>query len=137
MSREQYIDKVRNHLNNKDHYLKLDNDPPQRFSLEIEQVLIQMTNRYSIPEELIHILVPDETGVSRFYILPKMHKPGNPGRPIVSSCGSPTEGISRFIDFHLSPLVRKIPSYIKDTTDFLKKLEGLGSLPSGTIFSNP
>ena len=135
MSREEYIDKVRNLLDNRNHYLKLDDDPTQRFSLEIEQVLIEMANRCSIPEELIHILVPDETRVSRFYILPKVHKPGNPGRPIVSSCGSPTEGISRFINFHLSPLVRKIPSYIKDTTDFLKKLGGLGNLPSGTILA--
>ena len=53
----------------------------------------------------------------------------------MSSCGSPTEGISKFIDYHLSPLVRKITSYIKDTTDFLKKLEGLGNLPSGTILA--
>ena len=31
--------------------------------------------------------------------------------------------------------MRTIPSYIRDTTDFLKKLEGLGSLPSGTILA--
>ena len=53
----------------------------------------------------------------------------------MSSCASPTERISTFVDFHLSPLARKIPSYNKDTADILKKLEGLGSLPSGTILT--
>ena len=94
-----------------------------------------MANRYSIPKDIIRILVPYESKVSRFYILPKIHKPGCPDRPIVSLCGSPTEGISKFIDFHLSPLVSRFPSHIKDTTDFLKKLEGLENLPSGTILA--
>ena len=89
VSREDYISKVRSHLDNKGHYLKLDEDPTQRFSLEIEQVLTGMTNHFSIPEELIRVLLPKESKVSRIYILPKIHKPGNPARPIVSSCGSP------------------------------------------------
>ena len=42
MSRENYINKVRSHLDDKDHYLKLDNDPTQRFSREIKEVLIKM-----------------------------------------------------------------------------------------------
>ena len=37
----------------------------------------------------------------RFYILPKIHKQGNPGRPIVSSNSHPTERISEFVDYHL------------------------------------
>jgi len=46
----------------------------------------------------------------------------NPGRPIVSSCGAPTECISEFVDYHLQPLVMQIPSYLKDTKDFLWKI---------------
>ena len=37
----------------------------------------------------------------RFYILPKIHKQGNPGRPLISSNGHPTERISEFVDYHL------------------------------------
>ena len=33
-----------------------------------------------------------------------------------------TEGISKFVDHHLGPLVKKTPSYVKDTNDFLSKL---------------
>ncbi|GFR94547.1 hypothetical protein ElyMa_006252000 [Elysia marginata] len=35
-----------------------------------------------------------------------MHKEGNPGRPIISDNGSPTEIISKFVDFHIQDLVK-------------------------------
>jgi hypothetical protein len=46
----------------------------------------------------------------RFYLMPKIHKENNPGRPIVSANGHPTEKISEFIDFHLRPFVENLPS---------------------------
>ena len=70
-------------------------------------------------------LIPQDPRTARFYLLPKIHKAGNPGRPIVSGNGSPTERISEFVDSYLNPLVSHIPSYIQDTTDFLRKLEGI------------
>ena len=53
-----------------------------------------------------------------------------PGRPIVLSCRGPMENIYLFVDYHLRPLVKKIPSYIKDTNDFLMKLNDIQNLPS-------
>ena len=67
--------------------------------------------------------------ISRLYLLPKLHKPVIPGRSIISSCGSPTKNISRFVDYFLLPLTRARPSYIWDTTDFLQKLQELPVLP--------
>jgi hypothetical protein len=32
------------------------------------------------------------------YFFPKIHKPDNPGRPIVSVCGCPTELVSSSLD---------------------------------------
>ena len=49
------------------------------------------------------------------YFLPKIHKLNNPGRPIVSACGCTTELISSYLDHVMAPLVRNLPSYIKDT----------------------
>ena len=69
----------------------------------------------------------------RFYILPRIHKVNNPGRPIVSSNNHPTERISQFVDFHLKPLVCTIPSYVKDTTDFLNKLAIFNRLPDNAL----
>ena len=63
-----------------------------------------------------------------FYLLLKIHKKNNPGRPIVSACDSPTEKISMYVDSYLQPLAVKIDSYFKDTTDFLHKLTEMGQL---------
>ena len=49
----------------------------------------------------------------RFYLLPKIHKVNNPGRSIVSANEHPT--------LHFRPHVEAIPSYLKDTTDYLLK----------------
>jgi hypothetical protein len=50
---------------------------------------------------------------------------------IVSANGHPTEKISEFIDFHLRPFVENLPSHIKDTTDYLMKMEHL-TIPENT-----
>ena len=73
----------------------------------------------------------------RFYILPKIHKQGNPGRPIISSNSHPTEPISEFTVNHLKPLVQTIPSHIKDTTYFLLQLEKLRPLPDNALLVTP
>ena len=58
------------------------------------------------------------------YLLPKIQKPTKPvpGRPIISGCGSPTENLSKYLDHYLKPIVQIIPSYIQDTTHFLREL---------------
>ena len=72
---------------------------------------------------------------SLFYMLPKIHKKSKylPGRPIVSSNGCPTERISQFVDFFLQPTVKLLPSYVQDTTYFLKKLARIGQLPPESL----
>ena len=44
-------------------------------------------------------------------------------RPIVSSCNSITESISQFVDRWLQPHVTKLPSYLKDSTEFIHLIE--------------
>ena len=78
-------------------------------------------------------LIPRHPRTAKFYLLPKIHKPGNPGRPIVASNGAPTEKISSFVDHFLQPLVTKLPSHIRDTTDFLNKLQRMPMLPPGSL----
>ena len=49
---------------------------------------------------------------------PKIHKEGNPGRPVVNSVNCHTANISKYFGYHLQSIVTKIPSYMKDTQDF-------------------
>lgn len=46
------------------------------------------------------------------------------------------ENLSAFTEFYLQPLAQKLPSFIKDTTDLLNKIEHLnasGPFPTGTL----
>ena len=78
----------------------------------------------------------------RLYFLPKIHKdldkwpvPNKmpPGRPIVSDCESESYRVSEYIDSFLSPLATNHPSYIKDTHDFLQKIEQI-KIPQNSFF---
>ena len=59
-----------------------------------------------------------------FYMNYKAHKPekGFPGRMITSGCGSPTERLSSWFEYHLKPLMKKLPYRLDDTSHFLRKL---------------
>ena len=59
----------------------------------------------------------------KFCISPNIHKENNPGRPVMNSINCHTSEISCFIDHHLQPVVREIPLYIKDTNDFINKID--------------
>ena len=86
-----------------------------------------------IHEKTHDYVIVKEPRPSCLYINPKIHKQGNPGRPIVSANDHPTERISEFVDHHLNPEAPKLPSYIKDTTHFLTKLNSLKDIPTGAI----
>ena len=69
-------------------------------------------------------------GWQDFTCYPKIKKPGNPGCPIVSLCGAPTEKISQFVDYHLRLHVETLPSSINN---FLTKLQSLNNTPENTL----
>ena len=39
-----------------------------------------------------------------------------------------TEPISQYIDFHIKGLVSQLPSFLKDTTDFLNKIDSVKNI---------
>ena len=66
-----------------------------------------------------------------FHTLPKIHKScvePVPGRPIVAGIQSLTEAISQYIDLQIKHLVSNLPSFLKDTTDFLNKIGAIDNI---------
>ena len=70
-------------------------------------------------------LLEEKIQTPEFHLLPKIHKSNNPGRPVISSVNCHTSRISEFVDYYLQPQVKKLKSYVKDTTDFIKKIEAI------------
>ena len=68
-----------------------------------------------------------------FYLLPKIHKPHNPGRPIVNSIGSIAEKILAFVDAQLRKFTPRVPSYIKDTTHVINIMKNIQLDPNDFI----
>ena len=62
------------------------------------------------------LLIKHHPKLPTFYLLPKIHKFNNPGRPIVSACSCPTEHISEHLDAVVQPLVQSLPTYMRDST---------------------
>ena len=61
----------------------------------------------------------------KFYGLPKIHKKGAPLMPIVSGIGSITHKAAKYLAKVLNPLINKNGYPIKNSEDFVKKIEDL------------
>ena len=133
MDKSWYIDECNRQLNDAKFYRQLDGDVTDTIQQRVTVYIERMFNDGYIDENTKKYRVQTNVKPGRFYILPKIHKTGNPGRPIVSSNSHPTERISQFVDYHINPLVSTLDSHVKDTTDFLNKLSNLGNLPNSAI----
>lgn len=72
-----------------------------------------------LSKKLTHRLKFVNTKTPKLYISPEIHKENNPGKPVINSINYHISEISPFVDHDLQPLGGEIPSYIKDTTDFI------------------
>ena len=81
-----------------------------------------------ITDHEFNSMLPSEAKVGKLYGLAKDHKEYDKipdFRPIASLCGSMTEQLGRFIDFHIRPVIEEIQSHLDDTPHFLRELESL------------
>ena len=111
--RNLYIQEAERQLSDSTFYERLDRDFTMDYNKTVCEV-VKEANFQHAPSILSWKIL------SRFYLLPKIHKPGNPGRPIVSACNCPTELIATYLDRITTPLVQSLPSYVKDTNHMLR-----------------
>ena len=70
-------------------YVKLHGDIPD-YSCIVQNIIDSEINDNNVPAEAISLKVR-KPKCSKLYMLPKLHKSGCPGRPIVSNINCPTE----------------------------------------------
>lgn len=87
-----------------------------------------------ISEKTARFLTCQNPKIPYFYGLPKIHKEECPPlpRPIVYGRGSILEPLAKFIDSFLQTFISEIPTYIKDTTHFIKVVEHV-PIPKGAV----
>ncbi len=118
-----YLNEAYKQLNNEKYYKELPIDKTGEIATLVTTFLTHLRSKGHIDNDLYTYLSPSsKVRTPIFYMLPKIHKEGIPGRPIISGCGSPTEKLSIYLDYYLRPIVEKSDSFIKDTTHFLQTL---------------
>ena len=130
---KDYIKEAERQLNNTEKYRKRQEDPTATNIKLVNDTIERFKKQKLINEKVAEGLKRNDPKTPKFYLRPKIHKEGNPGRPVVSSANCHTANISKYVDYHFQPIVKKIPSYIKDTQDFLKKLEKVKDIPQESL----
>ena len=133
MNKDDYIEEGLRQLSDHNHYEYLEEDPTQNYNNQIYQVLQQAVNLEIIDDKMKKTLYNKTPRIPNLYMLPKIHKTGNPGRPIVNGIGSITEKISAYVDQEIRHLVPRIPIYLKDTTHLFNILLGKQLAPGDIL----
>ena len=131
---KDYISEANRQLDDTNFYRKLNSDPTANHLSLVNIAIDSLHKQNHINEKLANGLKMNEARTPLFYLLPKIHKPDNPGRPVVSSVECHTSKISEFVDYQLKPIVEQTKSYVKDTNDFINKIEDCsGKVDGSTI----
>ena len=127
MNSNDYSEACLNSLLNTDFYEELPNDANPEYKAKINDKIDDLLSKELINDfEASNLKQGSRT--PHFYGLPKMHKEYitfPPLRPICSGFNSCTAKISEFIDAYLKPLAQNTSSYIKDTSDFVERIESM------------
>ena len=117
LNKEDYIKEGERQLQQQQHYSKFDDfeKTKKKFIKEVETSLRSLKNKDYIDEDIFKLLFRPNPRTSNLYLLPKIHKKNNPGRPIINSVGSLTETISALVDEILRKYSKLAGSCIKDT----------------------
>ena len=129
-------EKMFGQLNNQLHYKSLQSDPTSKHLAQVDSWCSKWLGKGEISTEVAKWVLNKEAKPGVAFGNIKTHKTGNPLRLITSCCGTAIENLSAFTEFYLQPLARKLPSFLKDTTDLLNKIEDLnksGPFPTGTL----
>ena len=113
-------------------YAKVNKDLTQANQKIVKDTVNKLILEQKLPSTARNLFVTMPK-TSTFYLKPKIHKPNNPGRLIISACSCPTELISSFLDKKMAPFIKSLPTYIKDTNHALNILKQF-SFPGNNKF---
>ena len=141
-NRKDDLNEANNQLNGVDQngdkvYHRVAGDPTSEFVGQVKQAVQHALVTNVIDPDTANYLVVEKARPGNIYFVPKIHKPQRPppARPICNTINSATANISKWVDDQLQPLVRKLPSYLKDDNHFLRKITEINNsetLPADT-----
>ena len=133
----EYITKCEALLQDSSIYQHLSKDTSPTIHKELIKILQDYKNNNFISETEFTLPRPhgSNSPVARFYGLPKIHENSMPMHPIVSACGTTTYNTAKFITKILQNYCGKMSSFVKDSTDFIRKIKHLSNPEEETLVS--
>ena len=126
LKESDYIHKVKLMLSDTSTYKKLNYNPLNDLRKTIKELVHNWNENSYFPKKYsVYSLSQTDTQLSKFYGLPKIHKPDVPLRPIISLINNSTYFISKIICTILNNSIRKLPFFVKNSLHVLNKLNGL------------
>ena len=119
-----YITEANRQLSDKRTYKSLQENPTLQDSNLVNDTIDRFKKANLLSKKLAGELKSVNPKPPKFYISPKIH---------INSINCHTSEISRFVHHHLQPPVREIPSYIKDTNDFINKINNFPVPPNSLL----
>ena len=120
--KELYNAEGKRQLSDRKFYKPLSRDITAENQQKVVECVEELIENEKLPPTARNLLVEDPA-TSYFYLLAKIHKANNPGRPIVSNINCPTYQIAKYLSEVLRPIVEQLPTYIRDTTHLLNIVE--------------
>ena len=102
-----------------DVYTKVNKDLTPANQKIVKDTIQELITKQKLPVTAQNLIITTPR-TSCIYLKPKIHKPNNPGCRIVSVCSCPTELRSSYLDKVMTPIVKSLPSYIKDSNHALE-----------------
>ena len=137
MDKTEYITKCEAHLQDNSVYQHLSKDTSPNIHKELIKILQDFKNNNFISEIEYTQLWPhgSNSPAAKCYGLPKTPQNNMSMNPIVSSCGGATCNTAKFITKIPQNYCGKTSSFVKDSTDFTKKIKPLSINPEETLVS--
>jgi len=160
MPKEDHIRTTTTHLDNGNVYKKIDipqdklgkqkyiDKLTKTLEDDVNSTFKKIAKNRNLPQDVTNLLMSHHTTLATARVMLKTHKYTseqiktlNPDtmktRPIVSGCNSPFHKILWFVCHILSPLMNLVPSHLKNTHDFLRRIRNItpNDLKSLTFFT--
>ena len=132
MDKDEYIERTMNTITNGP-YVEIHKNPLNKIVADTKTAINSC--KTIINEKLRYTLKIENPMIPKLYALPKIHKPGNKMRPIVSAINSPTYKLAKWLTNEFKALGSDEMYGIKNSKNFIQNIRNLNVLPHEILVS--
>ena len=116
-------------------FVKLDDDPTTHHIRKVKQWALKWLQLGEISKEWKEFVINTEARPGKNATLYKTHKQGTPVRLLTSGCNTAIENLARFLETICAPLIKNIPSRIKNTGHLLDIIDSINEkgIPDNSV----